>query len=254
MPLRFWRMNLESWLKKRDRLFINVAENIRRDRLKNYSLFDIMGPIMIGPSSSHTAGACRIARVARKILGKDFIKVEFYLHGSFAETYLGHGTDKALVAGALGLDIDDSDLKNSFKIARERGIDFEFIKTDLGEDVHPNSVKIIFYYPNGREAMAIGCSIGGGNIIMTNIDGIEFEYTNEFPTILLKYREQTGVIAFVSSILSEHGYNIERMTTSKEQDMVTLIVELTEELDEENKKSILESDKFEVAKYLGRAY
>ena len=221
--------------------------------MKNYSLFDIMGPIMIGPSSSHTAGACRIARVARKMCGNDCIKAKFYLHGSFAETYRGHGTDKALVAGALGMDIDDDNLPNAFEIAEKRGFEYEFIPTDLG-DVHPNTVKILFEYPNGRTATAMGESIGGGNIIMKEIDGIDVDYTNEFPTIVLKYHEQKGVIAYVSSILAENGYNIERMTTKKDEDSVKLIIELETELDETNKREILSNDRFMVAKYLSREF
>lgn len=222
--------------------------------MKTYSLFDIMGPIMIGPSSSHTAGACRIARVARKISGKDLIKVTFYLHGSFAETYLGHGTDKALVAGALGMGVDDERLRDSFKIAKERGISFSFEKVNLGEDAHPNTVRIVMEYPDGRIATVTGCSIGGGNILITEIDGIEFEYTNMFPTILLKYKEQKGIIAFVSSVLAENGFNIERMITNKEEDHVTLVVELTEEISNDIKDRILGDERFDVSKYLSRGY
>lgn len=222
--------------------------------MKTYTLFDIMGPIMVGPSSSHTAGACRIARVARKISGKDLIKVTFYLHGSFAQTYLGHGTDKALVAGALGFNVDDERIKNSFEIANQRGLEFSFEKVDLGEDFHPNTVRIKMEYPDGRIAMVTGSSIGGGNIIITNIDGIDFEYTNMFPTILLKYREQKGIIAFVSTILAENGYNIERMVTTKDGEDVTLVVELNEELEENLQKQILSDERFYVHKYLSKGY
>lgn len=232
--------------------FIEVFRG--KDYLKTFTLFEIMGPIMVGPSSSHTAGACRIARVARKISGKDLIKVTFYLHGSFAETYLGHGTDKALVAGALGLGVDDERLRDSFKIAKERGIDFSFEKVDLGETAHPNTVKIKMEYPDGRIATVTGCSIGGGNILITEIDGIEFEYTNMYPTLLLKYKEQKGIIAFVSTLLAENGYNIERMFTSKESNHVTLVVELTEEIPEEIKGKILNDERFDVSKYLARGY
>lgn len=222
--------------------------------MKTYSLFDVMGPVMVGPSSSHTAGACRIARVAKKISGKDFTKVIFNLHGSFAETYLGHGTDKALVAGALGIAVDDERLRNSFEIAKEKGIDFSFKRVDLGPAAHPNSVKIEMFYPDGRTSYVIGASIGGGNIEINNVDGIEMAYGNNYPTFIFKYKEQKGVIAFVSSILSENGYNIEKMATQKENDTVTLIVEMTEEVEKSIVDEIVNDGRFNVSKYLGRGY
>lgn len=218
--------------------------------MREYGLFDVLGPIMIGPSSSHTAGACRIARVAEEICGQGFNKIIFYLHGSFAETYLGHGTDKALVAGALGLAPDDVRLRNSFQMAKDRGISFSFIKKNLGEHVHPNTVRIVFSYPDGREKTVTGSSIGGGNILLTEIEGVTVEYTNKRPTMILKYPEQKGVIAFVSSIIAENNYNIESMITQKEGDRVTLLIELDEELDEKTKDEILRDPRFTVATYI----
>ena len=132
--------------------------------MREYSVFDILGPIMIGPSSSHTAGAARLGKEARNIVGDDFKAIKFYLHGSFAETYKGHGTDRALVAGALGMEPDDERLRDALNIAKEKGIDIEFIPTDLGEDKHPNTVKMIFTKNDGSEVEVLGSSIGGGNI------------------------------------------------------------------------------------------
>ncbi|AFS78777.1 L-serine dehydratase, subunit beta [Gottschalkia acidurici 9a] len=132
--------------------------------MREYSVFDILGPIMIGPSSSHTAGAARLGKEARNIVGDDFKAIKFYLHGSFAETYKGHGTDRALVAGALGMEPDDEKLRDALNIAKEKGIDIEFIPTDLGEDKHPNTVKMIFTKNDGSEVEVLGSSIGGGNI------------------------------------------------------------------------------------------
>lgn len=134
--------------------------------MREYSVFDILGPIMIGPSSSHTAGAARLGKEARQIVGENFKAIKFYLHGSFAETYKGHGTDRALVAGALGMEPDDDRLKDALNIAKSKGIDIEFIPADLGEDKHPNTVKMVFTKEDGTEQEIIGSSIGGGNVQM----------------------------------------------------------------------------------------
>ena len=125
------------------------------DKMKNYSAFDILGPIMIGPSSSHTAGAARLAKVASIIAGKNIISVIFVLHGSFAKTYKGHGTDKALIAGILGMDPWDDRLKESMDIANAQGLHFEFAFEDLG-DVHPNTVKFVITKKSGRVVEIIG--------------------------------------------------------------------------------------------------
>lgn len=221
--------------------------------MSDYGIFDVMGPIMIGPSSSHTAGAVRIGRLARKICGKDFVEVIFHLHGSFAQTYLGHGTDKALVAGVLGMMPDDERIRNSFDIAKENNIPFKFVKIDLG-DIHPNSVKIEMRYKDGRISHITGSSIGGGNIKIIEIDGLKIDFTNEFPTIILKYSEQKGVISFVSTLLAENGYNIEKMLTDKSDGIVTLLVEVSEEIDESIKSQILHNERFSLTKYITGGY
>jgi L-serine dehydratase len=217
--------------------------------MKDYRVFDIIGPVMIGPSSSHTAGACRIARTAKNISDPGFNEVEFQLHGSFAETYKGHGTDKALLAGALGFDTDDKRIRNSFEIAEKEGLKYSFVRHDLGK-VHPNSVKVIFKYPNGNQSAIIGSSIGGGNIVIVEIDGIPITYTDEFPTLILKYNEQKGIIHYVSGLLSENDYNIETMRTIKRDDNVTLITETTEEVDQKIIDEIVNDDRFTFAKYI----
>ena len=134
--------------------------------MREYSVFDILGPVMIGPSSSHTAGAARLGKDARDIVGEDFKAVKFYLHGSFAQTYKGHGTDRALVAGILGMEPDDDHLKDALNIAKSKGIEIEFIPEDLGEDKHPNTVKMVFIMKDGTEKEVMGSSIGGGNVQM----------------------------------------------------------------------------------------
>lgn len=188
---------------------------------------------MIGPSSSHTAGAARIAKVARDIVGKEFFKVNFYLHGSFAKTYKGHGTDKALVAGILGMEPYDENLKNSINIAKNKGIDFNFIESDLGYQ-HSNTVKIEFFKNNGKVVYIIGSSIGGGNILITNIDGYKVKFTGEYPTILIKHKDKKGIISKISTILANNNINIASMkVTRKNKGLeVSTIIETDDVLSE----------------------
>lgn len=175
--------------------------------MREYSVFDILGPIMIGPSSSHTAGAARLAKIAEIIAGDNISKVQFLLHGSFAKTYKGHGTDKALVAGILGMSPWDENLKNSMEIAEERGISVEFIEKDLG-DVHPNTVKFIITKKNGEVSQIMGSSIGGGNVVINEVDKDKIEFTGVYPTILINHLDMPGMVARVSEVLYEHKINI----------------------------------------------
>ncbi|MDD7305043.1 MAG: L-serine ammonia-lyase, iron-sulfur-dependent subunit beta [Peptoniphilaceae bacterium] len=218
--------------------------------MPNLSVFDIVGPIMIGPSSSHTAGANRIANIARNIAGVGFNKVDFYLHGSFAKTYRGHGTDRALVGGILGFGPDDERLRNSFEIAKEKAIEFNFIETDLG-NVHPNTVKIVMTYPDGSTFDVQGSSIGGGNIKINKIYGNDVEYSGKNPTLIATYKEQKGMIAFVSSILYDQGYNIFNMRTIKDGEKVMLVTELDQGLRQDIYEEIKNGKEFIFIKYLG---
>lgn len=192
--------------------------------MAEYGVFDVIGPIMIGPSSSHTAGAARIGRIAREILGTDFIRVIFYLHGSFAKTYKGHGTDKALVAGILGMGPSDENLRNSFELAKKQGISFEFIETDLGY-YHPNTVKIVFKSKDNNDSYIIGSSIGGGSILISDINGNKVEFTGDYPTLLVKYHDQKGIIARISTILANNDINIATMKVSRENNIATMVIE-----------------------------
>lgn len=221
--------------------------------MKKYKAFDVVGPIMVGPSSSHTAGACKIGNSALAIAGeKSFHKIDFKLHGSFASTYMGHGTDMALVAGVCGISPDDEDLRDSFEIAKQRGIEYNFITTDLG-DVHPNTVEIVFYYDDGEILSVTGSSIGGGNIAIVRINEIEVYFDNEYPTLILQYPEQASVISYVSTVLASNDYNIETIVTKKEEDTVTLIIETTETVEDEILLGILHNKKFSFAKYIHTA-
>ena len=193
--------------------------------MKNYSVFDILGPVMIGPSSSHTAGAARIGKIAKELADESFYKVSFFLHGSFSKTYKGHGTDKALVAGVLGMSPSDENIKNSLEIAKKKGIEINFFQENLGY-VHPNTVKIIFHYKDKDNYYIIGSSIGGGNVIITNINGTNVEFTGDYPTILIKYNDRKGVISRISSILSNMDINIATMKVTRENKIATMITEL----------------------------
>ncbi|CAB1251217.1 L-serine ammonia-lyase, iron-sulfur-dependent subunit beta [Clostridium sp. WLY-B-L2] len=183
--------------------------------MREYSVFDILGPIMIGPSSSHTAGAARLGKIASTIAGGKIRKVQFFLHGSFAKTYKGHGTDKALVAGILGMNPWDQNLKNSIQLAKEKNIEIEFIETDLG-DVHPNTVKFVITREDGKVSEIMGSSIGGGNVVITEVDGDKIEFTGVYPTILINHVDVPGMVAKVSSVLYKYKINIAFMRVYRE--------------------------------------
>ncbi len=192
--------------------------------MSELSMFDVLGPNMIGPSSSHTAGACRIGKVGNKMSKGDISYVRFYLHGSFGQTYQGHGTDRALVGGILGFDPDDERIVESLNIANNLGIKYEFIKKDLG-DVHANTVKIEIEKSDGETVEVMGSSIGGGNIIITRINGLDLEFTGEYFTLVVPHIDRPGIVTKVTSVLANHEINIAfmkvyRHTRGKEAFMI----------------------------------
>lgn len=212
---------------------------------KDYSVFDIVGPNMIGPSSSHTAGAARLGKAARKIAGKPIKEVKFYLHGSFAETYMGHGTDKALVGGILGFETDDARIKSSFDIAKETGLSFEFIKTNLGENVHPNTVKMEMLLEDGSVSNLMGASIGGGNIKLTEMDGLALDFNGARCAVVLEIKDIPGAVSFVTGLLAHNGKNIATMSTNKPAKSEYTFV--TIETDEQLERDLIDQlNKFEV--------
>lgn len=202
--------------------------------MKKFGVFDIVGPIMIGPSSSHTAGAARLGKIARIIAGKGIKSVEFYLHGSFAKTYKGHGTDRALVAGILGMDPWDERLRDSIKIAKDNNIDITFHEADLG-DVHPNTVKFIIHKDDGAIIEVMGSSVGGGNIEITRVNGEEIEFTGAYPTLIINHIDIPGMISKVTALLYEGNINIAFMKVyrSKRGANATMVFE-TDSIVEEN--------------------
>lgn len=171
------------------------------------NVFDILGPVMIGPSSSHTAGAARIGLMARTLLGQDAVRAEILLHGSFAKTYKGHGTDRALVAGILGMKPDDERLRDALRIAAERGVEIQFIETEFS-DSHPNTAEIHLTAADGSTASLRGASVGGGAIEVVNINGMPVSLTGDYFTLIVIHRDAPGAIAEVTRILTHYKGNI----------------------------------------------
>jgi L-serine dehydratase len=185
--------------------------------MSQFSLFDIAGPIMVGPSSSHTAGAAKIGQFARALFDGTPTKVHFLLHGSFGEVYKGHATDKALLGGIMKMAPDDQRIKDSFNIADERGLEFEFEPGSLGSGFHPNSVKITMENDR-REMSMIGSSIGGGNIEVNRINGFDIRLMGNSAeqnfTIIVENENLPGMIAKTTGFLGEKNIRIVNMQSS----------------------------------------
>lgn len=177
-------------------------------------IFDIIGPIMVGPSSSHTAGAVRIGRMARTLLGEDPVRALIHLHGSFAETGVGHGTDRAIVAGLLGMASDDYDIPNSFEIAAQRGLTFAFDAIDL-RDAHPNSVLLEVEGEEGATLSMEACSVGGGRILVTKIDGVSLSFSGSYHTLIIHNKDERGYISNVTQALTLAKVNIANMSLNR---------------------------------------
>ena len=165
------------------------------------NVFDIIGPVMIGPSSSHTAGAVRIGRVVNKLMdGQTPEKLEIVLSGSFAQTYRGHGTDRALLAGIMGFRSDSAEIRDALEIAKERGISYEFIKRDI-PGAHPNTARITYTLADGSTGSAQAASVGGGNIRVDLINGMKVDFSGESNTLLVMHLDRPGVIAAVTTLM-----------------------------------------------------
>ncbi len=171
------------------------------------NIFDIVGPIMVGPSSSHTAGAVRIGFVSRKLLGEPVKSVQLLLYGSFLATGKGHGTDRALVAGLLGMLPDDERVPFAFEEAQKAGMEFVFGEANLKE-AHPNSVVLKMVGESGRALEVIAASLGGGRMKICKIDGMEANFCAEYPTLIVRNLDQPGCVATVTTLLSMLGINI----------------------------------------------
>ncbi len=181
------------------------------------SLLDIIGPVMVGPSSSHTAGACRLGLLARCLVGGTPQSARVELHGSFARTGEGHGTDKAIVGGLMGFRPDDDRLRSALEIAEGEGLAYTFEKTKLGEEneVHPNTVRITLER-DGRTSVMTGSSLGAGRVLVTEIDGYPVEVHGNHHTIALVAEDIKGSIARITGLLAEDGVNIATLRVSRQ--------------------------------------
>ncbi|MFO8150331.1 MAG: L-serine ammonia-lyase, iron-sulfur-dependent subunit beta [Trueperaceae bacterium] len=177
------------------------------------SLLDVIGPVMVGPSSSHTAGACRLALLARHAFGAEPRRARFTLHGSFAKTARGHGTDLALIAGTLGAFPDDPMIPRALDEAAARGLDVDFATADLG-DVHPNSVRAVLE-GEGERVMLTGSSLGGGLVRVFDVDGFRIDFSGSHPTLLLRHLDTPGVIARVARVIADDDVNIATLVSAR---------------------------------------
>lgn len=199
--------------------------------MKFTSVFDIIGPVMIGPSSSHTAGAARIGRVARDLFGRQPKWAKIHLYGSFAETYKGHGTDVAIIGGLLDYDTYDERIKTAFKEAETAGLTFEFIpESDHPE--HPNTARIVIG-DDDMEMSMVGISIGGGAIEITELNGFPLRLSGGMPAILVVHDDRAGCIANVANCLAKHNINIGHMEVSRKErgNMALMVIEVDQNID-----------------------
>ncbi|MBO6159626.1 MAG: L-serine ammonia-lyase, iron-sulfur-dependent subunit beta [Firmicutes bacterium] len=184
--------------------------------MREISVFDVIGPNMIGPSSSHTAGALRIASMAHRLMDGPVKKIRFILYGSFARTYHGHGTDRALLGGMLGFSTEDRRIRDSFRLADEAGIQYVFECNTTEQDVHPNTVKIIAEDRYGKITEVVGESIGGGNARLRQINGVSVDIAGELQTVVVQQLDTPGVIAHITQCLYEEGINIAYLNVYRE--------------------------------------
>jgi L-serine dehydratase len=205
------------------------------------SLLDIIGPVMVGPSSSHTAGACRLGLLARCLVGGTPERARAELHGSFARTGEGHGTDKAIVGGLMGFRPDDERIRDALGIAEREGLDYRFEKTTLGEEneVHPNTVRITAERGD-RSSVMVGSSLGAGRVLVTEIDGYPVEVTGNYNTIVLVAEDVPGSVARIATILSDDGINIAtlRLTRKARGGDAFMVIEVDEQPDEKVRADI----------------
>lgn len=207
------------------------------------SVFDVLGPNMIGPSSSHTAGACAIAYLAQKMKSGVLREVEFTLYGSLAKTYRGHGTDRALLGGIMGFATDDVRIRDSFEIAEERGIVFRFIPDEKETDIHPNTVDIRMVNDSGAVMTVRGESLGGGKVKIVRINQVQVDFTGEYNAVIIIQKDRPGVAAHITRILSDRNVNIAFMRLFRESrgEKAYTIVESDNRLPEDITEKLLEN-------------
>ena len=210
--------------------------------MKYKSVFDIMGPIMVGPSSSHTAGAVRIGQIARRIFGMEPEEIHIHFYGSFAETYKGHATDIAVIAGLLNFETDDSRIRDAIEIAKKKGIHIKFYTEEM-VPAHPNTLQIKLV--KGDEILELtGVSVGGGAVQITELNGFDLNLSGENPAMLIYHIDAYGVIASVAGILANYKINISKMNVSRieKNSMALMVIETDQAIQEEILKEISMKD------------
>lgn len=180
------------------------------------SAFDVMGPNMIGPSSSHTAGAARISYLAQKMIEGPLKRADFTLYGSFAKTYRGHGTDRALLGGIMGFSTDDMRIRNSFEIAQKQELAFSFMPDEQETDIHPNTVDICMENEKGHRMTVRGESLGGGKVRITQINHVQVDFSGEYSAVIAIHQDTPGVVAYITKCLSDRNINIAFMRLFRE--------------------------------------
>ena len=178
------------------------------------NIFDMMGPVMVGPSSSHTAGAARIGNMGRTLFGEEVAYADIGLYGSFAETGFGHGTDRALLAGLLGMKPDDLRIPNAYEEANRAGMAYSFRTVEL-RDAHPNTALLELTGKSGKKLTLQASSVGGGAIVVNKIDGIDVNFTGDFNTLIVRNQDESGSVAAITSILSQVHINVANMSVNR---------------------------------------
>ena len=198
------------------------------------SIFDILGPVMVGPSSSHTAGAVRIGLITRRLLGEKVKTARIGMYGSFAATGKGHGTDRALVAGLLGMEPDDIRIPASFELAKQEQMEFQIEEVSLS-GAHPNTAVLNVEGISGRKLEVQASSLGGGRIMINRLDGIEVNCTCEMPTLIVHNIDQPGLVAKVTSMLFESNINIANMSLYRDRrgGIAVMVIEADKEIPKE---------------------
>lgn len=218
------------------------------------NIYDILGPVMVGPSSSHTAGAVRIGLITRRLLGETPAHAAISLSGSFAETGVGHGTDRALIAGLLGMQPDDIRIPDSFAVANDAGLNYSFQKITLKE-AHPNTAVLHVASASGRELEVQAASLGGGRIIVNKLDGISVNFTGDAPTLIVHNMDQPGHVAEVASMLSHKGVNIATMQLCRNHrgGYAVMVIEADQNIPEESIQWLRRLEGVIKVTYLGAA-
>ncbi|ABO49786.1 L-serine ammonia-lyase [Desulforamulus reducens MI-1] len=207
------------------------------------SIFDIIGPVMVGPSSSHTAGAARIGKTTRNIFGRVPTRAEITLYGSFAQTYRGHGTDLALVGGILNLNANDENIVRSFQIAKDFGVEIIFKTVAEESDYHPNTARVCLSDSKGSLEV-VGISVGGGKITITEIEGFKISLSGDSPTLLVFHHDRFGAIAKVAQVLACNEINIGHMEVARRSrgDQALMVIETDQDLTNETIKAVKRID------------